>query len=223
METIANPALRPYAPIVDGIADTFGSNCEVVLHDLAHPKTSVVYVRNGHVTDRKVGDGIRDLVLDVLRSPDFQEDALTNYESSVVKGKSIKSTTIVIRDAKQKVIGALCINFDITCMNLIKSTINELASVGSPSAARDQDMEIENADVLDILNHIISHTIAESGKLPENMKKDDFLKIIKFMDEKGVFLIKNSVDWVARKLNLSKFTIYGYLKEIRIDKEIQKR
>ena len=74
-----------------------------------------------------------------------------------------------------------------------------------------------------ILDHIISQTIQESGKLPENMKKKDFLKLIKFMDEKGVFLIKNSVDWVAKKLKLSKFTVYGYLKEARIDEEIQSR
>jgi predicted transcriptional regulator YheO len=52
------------------------------------------------------------------------------------------------------------------------------------------------------------------------MKKEDFLKIIKFLDEKGVFLIKNSIEWVAKKLNISKFTIYAYLKEVRIDQEI---
>ncbi len=218
-----SPELKPFVTIVDGIASTLGNSCEVVLHDLSHPKTSVIYVKNGHVTGRKVGDGIRDLIFDVLTSPDFKEDALTKYESTVVKGKSIKSTTMVIRNMEEKIIGALCINLDITNLNLILSTVGELTSINKVSKDSDENIEIEKADVLDILDHIISHTILESGKLPENMKKDDFLKIIKFMDEKGVFLIKNSVDWVARKLNLSKFTVYGYLKEVRIDEEIQRR
>jgi len=218
-----NSNLITYVTIANGIAATFGKNCEVVVHDLSHPKTSVVYVKNGHVTGRKVGDGIRDLILDVLSSPDFDEDVLTNYESSTVLGKMIKSTTMVIRNEKKKVIGALCINMDITNIKVFLTEINDLIEINKPSKKKSRDVEVSNSDVLDILDHIISQTIIESGKIPENMKKNDFLKIIKFLDEKGIFLIKNSVDWVSRKLNLSKFTVYGYLKEIRVDEEIQRR
>ena len=221
--TRINPALDPYVAVAKGIAATFGTNCEVVLHDLTNPKSSVIYVENGHVTGRKIGDGIRDLVLDVLISPDFQEDALTNYKSSVIKGKAVKSTTMVIRNTEKEVIGALCINFDITSLSLIANAIDNLTFIKNDADKSEHDIEIENSNVLDILDHIISQTIAESGKLPEHMKKDDYLELLKYMDKKGVFLIKNSVDWVARKLGLSKFTIYAYLKEIRIDEEIQNR
>lgn len=42
-----------------GIAAQFGSNCEVVIHDVSsnHPDHSIVHIENGHVSGRKVGDG----------------------------------------------------------------------------------------------------------------------------------------------------------------------
>jgi predicted transcriptional regulator YheO len=40
-------------------------------------------------------------------------------------------------------------------------------------------------------------------------------KIICFMDEKGVFLVKGAIEKVAASMGLSKVTIYSYLDEIR--------
>ncbi len=47
-----NPELKPYIAVADMIAETFGKNCEVVLHDLGFPRKSVIHVANGHVTGR---------------------------------------------------------------------------------------------------------------------------------------------------------------------------
>ena len=38
------PALMPYVPIAQMLVQTFGPDCEVVLHDLDCPAHSVVYV-----------------------------------------------------------------------------------------------------------------------------------------------------------------------------------
>jgi len=45
--------------IAKAIAAQFGSNCEVVLHELSGKSaySSIVAIENGHVTGRKVGDG----------------------------------------------------------------------------------------------------------------------------------------------------------------------
>ena len=47
--------------LAKGIARQFGPNCEVVVHDLASndPETSIVAIENGHVSGRRVGDGLR--------------------------------------------------------------------------------------------------------------------------------------------------------------------
>ena len=47
------------------------------------------------------------------------------------------------------------------------------------------------------------------------MTKQDNLEIIKFMDDKGIFLVKGAIDKVASCLGLSKVTIYGYLDIVR--------
>ena len=57
-----HPILKAIIPLAKGIAKTLGPNCEVILHDLSHPETSIIKIFNNTVTERKVGDGIRDLI-----------------------------------------------------------------------------------------------------------------------------------------------------------------
>ena len=49
-----------------GLAGQFGRNCEVVIHDLRETDTehSIVYIENGHVTGRSIGDGPSHIVLE---------------------------------------------------------------------------------------------------------------------------------------------------------------
>lgn len=42
------PIFLPYVSIADMLTQTFGSDCEVVLHDLNDPEHSVVYVFQRH-------------------------------------------------------------------------------------------------------------------------------------------------------------------------------
>ena len=55
--------------IANSIASAFGSNCEVVIHDLKSQnlEQSIVYIVNGHVTNRKIGDGPSAIVLNTLQ------------------------------------------------------------------------------------------------------------------------------------------------------------
>ena len=51
---MSNKNLLPYFSVAELIARTF-PDAEVVLHDLSLPQHSVIYVANGTVTGRKVG------------------------------------------------------------------------------------------------------------------------------------------------------------------------
>ena len=62
-----NPIIKKYEPLVDLLADLFGSNCEVVLHDIKNPERSIVKIRNGHITSRKRGGPITDLGLKIIK------------------------------------------------------------------------------------------------------------------------------------------------------------
>ena len=56
--------------LAKGVAQQFGPNCEVVVHDLVSndPDSSIVAIENGHVTGRKLGDGPSHIVLEALQS-----------------------------------------------------------------------------------------------------------------------------------------------------------
>lgn len=73
-----HPLLKRYIPLADMLAATFGEDCEVVLHDLAVPEHSVVYVANGQVTGRCIGQGIEHLVQEVMQADGPEQDYAVN-------------------------------------------------------------------------------------------------------------------------------------------------
>ena len=103
------PALAPYVPLARMLAQTFGQDCEVVLHDLDCPEHSVVHVENPSVTGRKVGQSFDQLVRQVILSDELKEDFVANYYFTAPNGKRIRSSTLLIRDGDGRLTGALCL------------------------------------------------------------------------------------------------------------------
>ena len=64
-----NRRLETLKQIAHGVAVQFGDKCEVVIHDVTpgRPDHTIVYIENGHVSGRKVGDGASQVVLDSTR------------------------------------------------------------------------------------------------------------------------------------------------------------
>jgi len=206
-----HPILKAIIPLAKGISKTFGSNCEVVVHDLSHPKTSIIEVFNNTVTERKIGDGIRDLVWNVLSSPNFKEDVLANYSTIPYKNKVIKSTTILIRDEKGNPIGAICMNFDLSSFYSVKNILEEFTQINDLSPQKDKVIKIDNANVTNVLNYLISQTVEEYGISVDKMSVEEKIKIVNFLDKKGIFQIKGAANWVADKLKISRSSVYSYL------------
>lgn len=47
--------LEKYIPLVRFMGQVFGSDFEIVLHDIRFPEASVIAVENGHITGRTIG------------------------------------------------------------------------------------------------------------------------------------------------------------------------
>jgi len=216
-----HPMLRAMIPVARGIAATFGNQCEVVLHDLSRPRTSIVEIVNNSVTGRSVGDGIRELVWSVLRSPNFADDMLTNYRTTTSEGKDVKSTTILIRDETGKIVGALCINLDLSAYYNMKKSLDELTRITQLGPPPDKVIQVKNADVADVLDHIVEGTIEGYRRPAPELSKEERIEIVRYLDEKGVFRIRGSVDRVAKKLGISRYTIYNYLGSVRADRDME--
>jgi predicted transcriptional regulator YheO len=205
-----NKELKQYIPIANLIAKTFGRHCEVVIHDLSMPQNSVVYTINNHVTGRQIGQSFEHLVKEVLLSPNFDGDCTANYRTTTSDNKEIKSSTALIRDSGGKMIGALCINYDLRPMQDMMSFLGDFASVELTKVEK----EIEPfSNVMEIVDDLINKIIGSDTI--DNLKRKDKIDLIQFMDEKGVFLIKGAIEKVAERLNISKVTVYSYLDEIK--------
>ncbi|MDR6551404.1 helix-turn-helix transcriptional regulator [Paenibacillus qinlingensis] len=208
--------LKKYIPIANLIANTFGKNCEVVIHDLTVPQNSVVYAINNHVTGRKVGQAFDHLVKQVLLSRKFDNDYVAGYKTFTEDGREIKSSTAFIRDSNETVIGALCINYNLESMVNFKEFIDEFMAIEQEKEEEENIELMEN--VVEIADDLIDRIIANHAK--DDLKRREKINLIKFMDEKGIFLIKGSVDKVADKLGISKVTVYSYLDEIKKKRDL---
>lgn len=208
--THMNNELAKYISIANVIAQTFGKHCEVVIHDLSIPQNSVVYTVNNHVTGRKVGQSFEHLIKDVLLSKKFEHDCTANYVTMTEDGRKIKSSTALIRNSENKVIGALCINYDLEHLNNMKSFLDEfMAAEQEETKTIVEPFENIMEIVDDLIDKIIGNTLVET------LKRKDKIELISFMDKKGLFLIKGAVEKAAEKLQISKVTVYSYLDEIR--------
>jgi predicted transcriptional regulator YheO len=201
-------ALENYLPIAEGIAKTFGSYCEVVVHDLRDVSSSIVAIYNGHVTGREVGSPVTDLGLTFLRKRK-NENLLLNYPNNGIKGKKIKSTSVMIRDEEGEIIGCLCINIDLTLLSMAGAIINDLMHV----ADEQKEEESFPLNVSDLEGQIIEKAALQIGKPISLMDKNERMEFIHLLDEMGLFLIKGTIHNIAKLMDVSKFTIYNYLEK----------
>jgi predicted transcriptional regulator YheO len=200
-------------PLVRGLADMFGSDCEVVLHDLGELPRSIVAIENGHVTGRRVGDVPTDLMLRTLRRAENGQAGPRVYMSSS-KGRALRSLSVTLRDAHGETFGLLGINLDVSGLQQAQRSLAGLTNVPTAEAPAESE-EIFASDIREVVAGMIAKALAETGKTVSQMSRDEKMDVVKRLEERGAFLVKRSAEQVAEALDLSRFTIYTYLKEIR--------
>ena len=118
--------------IADGLARQFGPDCEIVIHDLKRHdlEHSVVHINNGHVTNRREGDGPSKIVLETLhKDPALLKDHV-GYLTRTSNGKILKSSTFFIRNEEDTAIDYIfAINYDITGLMTVVNMNNGMLQV----------------------------------------------------------------------------------------------
>lgn len=219
--------------LLDMLQQQFGEKSEIILHDLTGDYNhSIVSIRNGYITGRKEGDCGSNLGLEVLRGTVKDGDRY-NYIINSKDGKLLRSSTMFLKNGEGKIIGSLCINTDITDtvkfehflrrynrFEIPTENDNHSADASSLSMASDsgkqneQPIEIFAKDVSQVLDYLIEGALHHVGKSVEEMKRADKIEFIRYLDNKGAFLITKSSERVYEFLNISKFTLYNYLDTI---------
>ncbi|MGM0378457.1 MAG: helix-turn-helix transcriptional regulator [Bacillota bacterium] len=203
--------LNKFIPIVKGIAKTFGSNCEVVLHDFKNLKNSIITIENGHITGRDENSPMTETSIQRIRNNNIESDIIS-YSEKTADGRILKSSTIFIKDENGKHIGCLCINFDITDFIGARKILDDMIKLDDMKTEK----EINKVNV--ILSDIVKEVIDSFGKPVTYLSKQEKVLIVQKLDNQGAFLIKGAIDYVAEVLHVSKYTIYNYLDEVKEEK-----
>jgi len=204
--------------LLDMLEQQLGKNTEVILHDLSNGYNhTIVDIRNGHITNRKIGDCGSDLGLRILAGK-VQEGDMYNYITHTKNGLILKSSTTFIKDEGGNVIGSICINEDITLpleFEQYLHTNNHYALYSDNQNEQRESKEIFVNNVNELLDYLIQQALQEVGKPVNQMDKEDKCKLLKYLDDKGAFVISKAGEKVADFLGISKFTFYSYLEQVR--------
>ncbi|NNN28929.1 transcriptional regulator [Streptomyces sp. S3(2020)] len=198
-------ALRP---VVDGLVATFGPVCEVVLHDYRDPDRSVVALA-GSVTGRAVGGAMSEIGMRIVARGDAAGDEL-NYVTRTQSGRTVKSSTMVLRDSTGTVFGALCVNLDVTAASEAHALLGALAGIAGtpvelPVTAFGDDIDSVVDAILDTHRHQPWGALARTERLA----------LFRSLDDRGVFAVRRAIEQVAARLGISRASAYSYLSQAR--------
>lgn len=207
--------LESYYSMIDGLAEYLGNSCEIVLHSLENLNKSVIKIVNGEHTGRQVGAPITNLALEMLNKiKENKNETSIAYFTKNNKGEPLKSTTIAIRGEKDRIIGLLCINYYLNTpfINFLSTfTYTERVESVAPK-------EIFSENRNDLIDEAIAHAkqsvFMDNTILPSLKNK----KIVQILFDQGIFNMKNSVDYVAKRLDISKNTVYLHIRNIEKEK-----
>lgn len=203
---------RTMIQLADGITTMFGRNFEVAIHDLRNIDRSLIYL-SGSVTGRKAGAPATDLLVKAISQKADSLQDMHNYKTTTKDGRSIKSSTMFIRDGESKVIGAFCINIDTTDFFNAAQTLAPFLNVVCSHETDIQENFSASAD--ETIESIFEHALLEMGKQPASMTTQERISLVAHLEVQGVFQMKGAVNRIAKLCGVSKFSIYNYLKSIR--------
>lgn len=193
------------------IARQTGEHCEVVLHDWSKGyEHSVVAIENNHITGRDIGACGSNLGLEVMRGTVKDGDRF-NYVTQTKDGRFLRSSTVYLKDDDGEPIGAMCINFDISDLISAKKVMEELCMMEQGGGGD----EFFASDVNELLEYLLAESVKQAGKTVSQMNREDKIAALKYLDEKGAFVISKAGIKACQFFGISKYSLYSYLDEIR--------
>ncbi|MCK3658146.1 hypothetical protein A4G18_05330 [Pasteurellaceae bacterium Pebbles2] len=205
--------LTSYKAVVEGVSALIGSHCEIVLHSLEDLEHSAICIANGHNTNRQVGSPITDRALQSLHNMKT-ESVSKPYFTKAKSNGLMKSVTIAIRNKNQRIIGLLCININLDV------PVSQFLQTLMPTPELDETSDVNFASsVEELVVQTVEQTIEEitTDRLVANNNKNR--QIVVALYEKGIFDIKDAINLVAERLNISRHTVYLYIRQIKQDQE----
>ncbi len=212
--------LSQYIPFVDFLAEILGRNSEIVLHNLKDLDSSIIAIRNNHITKRQVGDPATDYVLRMIQQGiDHKKDYSINYRDiSNRNNQKIKSASLYLRNHGE-IVGMICVNTDETLFEELEKSMDALELLlGTYQNNRDKNKvskETVSRSVEEMADNIVMELAINKGISINQFKQEDKYDAIEKLFDNGFFLLKGAVPEASKVLKISEPTVYRYLQNIK--------
>ena len=210
-----HPYLTAVRELLPGLGQMLGEHYEVILHDLSHPESSIVAIE-GNITRRKVGGPATNYLIKTLAEYGDAAPNSINYKNELPDRRVLRSSTMFLRDGAGRIIGSLCINQDLTDYIVARNILDQCTRFSGDDQAGVHPGEVFVTDIGGLMESMVETEIALMQKPVAYMQKDEKMRLVKNLDEKSIFDVKGAVEYVADRLGVTNYTIYNYLKEIKL-------
>lgn len=193
--------LSAYFPLCDAIALLLQPQAEVVLHDLA--TETVAHIANPF-SHREVGEP------SLLHEIDFRPDValIGPYEKVNFDGRRLKSVSAVLRE-DGRAVGVICINLDVTHL---QSAIELLTALTRVPPGAGQPAVLFQEDWHERINQYVHAWTARNGVVITDLSRAQKLQLVGELAADGAFGGKHAASYVSRVLQMSRASVYNYLR-----------
>jgi predicted transcriptional regulator YheO len=196
--------LEQLKQVAQGLGDTFGPFCEVVVHDLQTPDHAIHAIHN-NLSGRKVGDPATELGLARIADPDYPQ-VIANYANRFADGRQAKSTSIGIRNTQGQYVAALCLNVDLTLFQGVQSAMAQFTRV---DCAVEESLAVDSALAI---RKRIDEFAARSASTARALKAEERRALLRELKASGALEMRKSMEVIAQHLGVSRAAAYSYLK-----------
>lgn len=188
--------------IAEGLGKTFSPFCEVVVHDLTHPKNAILSIEN-NLSGRRIGQPATELGLARIQDPEYPA-VISNYANQFSDGRKVKSTSIGIRNEAGDYVAAICLNVDLTLFGGFQAAMSQFTAIESGAVA--ETLDAANADRI---RQYIDDFAATRATTPRSLKPAERKHLVQGIKKAGYLEIRRGAEIAAAHMGVSRATVYN--------------
>ncbi len=206
MSRVFEKKMLQFQPFIESVVELFHPFVEVAVHDLKAGRVVAIY---HNISRRKVGEATP---LDEVKGC-FENfpDHFPPYHKKNWDGRNLKCSSITLRDDAGEPIGLVCINVDTTFFSDTREMMEAFLSV---SAGSENPLERFGGDCGEAIERMVEGYLSENRLSLKRLSRAQKRDAVHYLYHRGAFNYKSAPPFIAERLQISRATVYNYLREI---------
>jgi predicted transcriptional regulator YheO len=141
----------------------------------------------------------------------FTHDDLRRH-SSTAGGRELLASTVWIRDPLDHIVGAMCINLDVSGLRRARDLINQHLGRDQVGA---RPLPTFASSVPEFTRLAIRSVLGSGRSERHRLPKADRIELVRRLDAEGLFAMRGAANAVAAELGISRASLYADLRACR--------